>query len=167
MSDATAAPGVRAAVALTMGVLAASADAAALARKVYVLNAIEGDRLEILPERGSAYRVFVAGIEAPPKHSEAGRASKSALTAVAFARWGTATCQSAPPLPPKNPREKPRPGSKYCRVEVDGTDMGLAQLSAGQARYTEQRALGLDAQQRERYTAAQAKAKAAKVGMWK
>jgi len=150
-----------------VAVLVASAALAATDRKVYVLNAIAGDRLEILPERGSAYRVFVAGIEAPPKDSEAGRASKSALTAVAFARWGTASCQSAPPLPPKKPGDKPRPGPTYCRVEVDGNDSGLAQLEAGQARFTDQRALGLDAQQRKRYAAAEAKAKAAKLGIWK
>jgi len=135
-------------------------------RRVYVLNAIDGDQLELLPEGGKQHRAFMAGITAPVKDTQQAKASKLALSSLAFGRWVQAACQNAPAPPPGKANEKPKPGPLYCRVEVEGVDLAVAQLEAGQARYSVKHAVGLNAEQRQRYADAEAKAKAAKAGLW-
>ena len=81
-------------------------------RKVYVLNAVEGDLLEVVHD-GKQYRARIAGIDAPAKDSDLAKTSKQALGALTFGRWALAECVNAPAPPPKKPGDKPR----FCRIK--------------------------------------------------
>ena len=140
--------------------------ATAAERRVYVLNAINGDELELIPEGGKQHRALLAGIDAPARDTEQAKASKLALSSLTFGRWVQTGCQNAPPPPPKKPGDKPKPGPLYCRVELEGTDLAIAQLEAGRVRFNAKHAVGLSQSQQKRYQEAETKAKEAKVGVW-
>ena len=72
----------------------------------------------------------------------------------------------APASPPKKPGDKPKPGPLYCRVEVEGMDLAVAQLEAGNARYSPKHVFGVNAEHQKRYQQAESKAKDAKLGVW-
>ena len=139
--------------------------AGAAARKVYVTNAIDGDVLELL-DNGKQYRARIAGIDAPAKDSDRAKAAKLALSSLTFGRWAQASCENAPAPPPKKPGDKAKPGPLYCRVEIEGLDLAVAQLEAGNARYSPKQVVGVDAEHQKRYQQAELKAKDAKLGVW-
>ena len=134
-------------------------------RKVYVLNAIEGDVIEVVRD-GKQYRVHIAGIDAPPNGTALAKTSKQALGALTFGRWALADCVNAPAPPPKKPGDKPQLGPLYCRVDVEGADLAASQLEAGNVKYSPKQVFGLAESSRKRYQDAESKAKEAKVGVW-
>ena len=151
---------------LVLALWVANGSVWAAERKVYVLNAISGDELELLPEGGKQHRAFLAGIDAPARDTEQAYAAKQALSGLTFGRWAQASCQNAPAPSPKKPNEKPKLGPLYCKVELEGTDLAVAQLEAGRVRFSGKNAVGLTQGQQKRYQEAEAKAKEAKLGVW-
>lgn len=151
--------------ALALSIFCVCTSVQANERKAYVLNAIEGDVLEFV-ENSKQYRVHIAGIDAPTKDTEHAKFSKQALSALTFGRWVQATCVAAPPPSPPKAGQRAKPGPLYCRVEVEGADLAIAQLEAGKARYGANHAFGLTANQKAEYQSAEAKAKERKQGIW-
>lgn len=134
-------------------------------QKVYVLDAIDGDSLQLQRDGGALVRVHLIGIEAPGTREEKRHPSKLHLGSIAFGRWGTAQCGPVP-KPPDTTKKKPPPKPLLCRVRVDGKDVGLAQLEAGQASYNSRYAGSLSDTDRATYKGAERSAKEAKKGMW-
>ena len=135
-------------------------------QKVYVLDAIDGDSLQVQRDGGALARAHLIGIEAPGTREEKRHPSKLHLGSVAFGRWGTAQCDPVPPLPTDVKKKKPLPKPLLCRVRIDGKDVGLAQLEAGQASYSTRFAGSLSEADRGTYKAAERSAKETKKGMW-
>lgn len=153
---------------LAMFALMLLSSAGALAQheqKVYVLDAIDGDSLQLQRDGGALFRTHLIGIEAPGTRQEKRHPSKLALGSIGFGRWGTARCDP-PEKPPKGGKKKVVPKPLLCRVHVDGKDLGLAQLEAGQASYSTRYAGSLSETDRATYKAAERAAKDAKKGMW-
>lgn len=151
---------------LTLASLLASATAhAQQEQKVYVLDAIDGDSLQLQRDGGALFRTRLIGIEAPGTREEKRHPSKLALGSIAFGRWGTARCDPIE-KPPTETKKKATPKPLLCRVHVDGKDLGLAQLEAGQASYSARYSGSLSEADRSTYKAAERAAKDAKKGMW-
>jgi endonuclease YncB( thermonuclease family) len=134
-------------------------------QKVYVLDAIDGDSLQLQRDGGALVRVHLIGVEAPGTREEKRHPSKLHLGSIAFGRWGTAQCDPVP-KPPVDAKKKPPPKPLLCRVRVDGKDVGLAQLEAGQASFSARYAGSLSEADRMAYKGAERSAKDTKKGMW-
>jgi len=150
-------------VCTTVGALTALLMAGtASAEKVYVLDAVDGDQVQLQREHGGLSQARLIGIEAPGARSDKRHPAKLNLGQRAFGRWGTASCDPWHRPPDK---KKPLP-PLLCRVEVDGHDLSVAQLEAGFARYSERFAGSLTTSERELFKAKESAAREAKKGMW-
>jgi endonuclease YncB( thermonuclease family) len=143
--------------------LVASAAIAQHEQKVYVLDAIDGDSLQLQRDGGALFRAHLIAVEAPGTRQEKRHPSKLNLGSIAFGRWGTARCD---PLKKAEPAKKKPPKPLLCRVYVDGRDLGLAQLEAGHASFSVRYSGSLSESERSSYKAAERAAKDAKKGMW-
>ena len=121
-------------------------------QKVYVFDAIDGDSLQLQRDGGALVHVHLMGIEAPGTHEEKRHPSKLQCDPI--------------PKPPDTTKKKPPPKPLLCRLRVDGKDVGLAQLEAGQASYNTRYAGSLSDTDRTTYKGAERSAKEAKKGMW-
>lgn len=133
-----------------------------LPEKVYVLDAVDGDQLQLQRASKSLSQVHLIGIQAPGTRSEKRHPSKLHLGQLAFGRWGTAKCD-----PWERPKDKKKPAPPLlCRVEVDGVDLSAVQLEAGFATYSERYAGSMTKEERESFKAKEQAAREAKKGIW-
>ncbi len=146
-----------------VGVVAVGATLAAFSvhvEKVYVLDAVDGDQLQL--QRGGLSQVRLIGIESPGHRSDKRHPAKLNLGQVAFGRLGEAQCD-----PWEKPKDKKQPMPPVlCRVKVDGIDLSSAQLDAGFARYSPRYAGSLSPDERESFLQKERAAREAKKGMW-
>lgn len=144
---------------LTGAVLAMLALWRSGAEPVYVLDAPEGDQLQLKRQDGTVSRVRLAGIEAGGSIAGTRQSAKLHLSQIAFGRPGEARCSS-----PRGAGVED--GLVLCRVLIQGVDLSLAQLDAGHARYSERHAGAMSAAEREQLQQREAAARTAKKGMW-
>ena len=145
---------------LTRFVLAAVLALAGLPASAYtiegrVVGISDGDTITVLDAQHQQHKIRLAGIDAPESKQPFGRASKKHLSDLVFDRDVTLDCGKTD----KYRRE-------VCVVLVGGQDANLAQVTAGMAWWYQQYQKEQAAQQRASYEAAEASARAGKVGLW-
>lgn len=133
-----------------------------LPEKVYVLDAVDGDQVQLQRANKSLSQVHLIGIQAPGTRSEKRHPSKLNLGQIAFGRWGAAKCD-----PWERPKDKTKPAPPLlCRIEVDGADLSAVQLEAGFATFSERYAGSMTKEEREFFKAKEQSAREAKRGIW-
>jgi len=120
-----------------------------------VVGVSDGDTITVLDSTKTQHKVRLAGIDAPESKQAFGQASKKHLSDMVFDRDVTLDCGKTD----KYRRE-------VCVVMVDGQDANLAQVAAGMAWWYRKYQKEQMAQQRTDYEAAEATAKAGRVGLW-
>jgi endonuclease YncB( thermonuclease family) len=120
-----------------------------------VVGVSDGDTITVLDAQHQQHKVRLAGIDAPESKQAFGQASKKHLSGLVFNRDVTLDCGKTD----KYRRE-------VCVVLIDGQDANLAQVKAGMAWWYRQYAKEQTAARQSSYEAAEATAKAGKVGLW-
>lgn len=120
-----------------------------------VVGVHDGDTITVFDSTKTQHKVRLAGIDAPEAKQAFGQASKKHLSDLVFDRDVTLDCGKTD----KYRRE-------VCVVMVDGKDVNLAQVKAGMAWWYRKYQKEQAAQQRVSYEAAEANAKAGRVGLW-
>ena len=120
-----------------------------------VVAIADGDTITVLDAQNQQHKIRLAGIDAPEKKQAFGQASKKHLSDMVFDRDVTLDCGKTD----KYRRE-------ICVVMVDGQDANLAQVKAGMAWWYRKYQKEQTAAQRSSYEAAEATAKAGRVGLW-
>lgn len=120
-----------------------------------VVGVSDGDTITVLVGQRQQHKIRLAGIDAPESKQPFGQASKKHLSDLVFDRDVTLDCGKID----KYRRE-------VCVVMVDGQDANLAQVKAGMAWWYRKYQKEQAAAQRSSYEAAEAVAKAGRVGLW-
>ncbi len=120
-----------------------------------VVGVSDGDTITVLYSTKTQHKIRLAGIDAPESKQAFGQASKKHLSDLVFGRNVALDCGKT---------DKYR--RKVCVVMVDGQDANLAQVTGGMAWWYRQYQKEQAAQQRGAYEAAEATAKAGRVGLW-
>lgn len=120
-----------------------------------VVGVSDGDTITVLDGSKTQHKVRLAGIDAPESKQAFGQASKKHLSDAVFDREVTLDCGKID----KYRRE-------VCVVMVNGADANLAQVRAGMGWWYRKYQKEQTAQQRADYEAAEATAKASRVGLW-
>jgi endonuclease YncB( thermonuclease family) len=120
-----------------------------------VVGVHDGDTITVLDSAKTRHKIRLAGIDAPESKQPFGQASKKHLSDLVFDREVTLECGKT---------DKYR--RQVCVVMTDGKDANLAQIAAGMAWWYRKYQKEQTAQQRIDYEAAEAAAKAAKIGLW-
>lgn len=120
-----------------------------------VIGVHDGDTITVLDGTKTQHKIRLAGIDAPETKQPFGQASKKHLSDLVFDRDVTLDCGKTD----KYRRE-------VCVVMVDSQDANLAQVTAGMAWWYRKYQKEQTAAQRSSYEAAEAAAKAGKVGLW-
>lgn len=120
-----------------------------------VVGVSDGDTITVLDSTKTRHRIRLAGIDAPESKQAFGQASKKHLSDLVFNRNITLDCGKTD----KYRRE-------VCVVMVNGQDANLAQVKAGMAWWYRKYRSEQTSQERADYEAAEAAAKAGKIGLW-
>jgi endonuclease YncB( thermonuclease family) len=120
-----------------------------------VVAIADGDTLTMLDSSNQQHRIRLNGIDAPEKAQPFGERSKQNLSRLAFNRPAVADC-------PKRDRY----GRQVCLVQVDGVDVGLAQIEAGLAWWYRKYAKEQSPQDQVNYARAEEAANVARIGLW-
>lgn len=120
-----------------------------------VVGVSDGDTITVLDAQRQQHKIRLAGIDAPESKQPFGQTSKKHLSDLVFDRDVILDCGKTD----KYRRE-------VCVVMVDGQDANLAQVAAGMAWWYRKYQKEQAAAQRASYEAAEAAAKAGKVGLW-
>ncbi|MCS6786464.1 MAG: thermonuclease family protein [Thiobacillaceae bacterium] len=133
------------------------ADPSALAdtRQGWVIHVADGDTVVVWDEAGHERMVRLAGIDAPEKDQPHGHAAHMALTHLVLGmdvRY--------------EPYKRDRFGRWIGRVQVCGEDVGLRLIRLGLAWHYGRYAHEQPPEQRRAYAEAQARARAARLGLW-
>lgn len=141
---------------LLLGILLASISMAATAETLIgnVIGITDGDTLTLLVDR-QAYKVRIAGIDAPEKRQAWGEKSKSNLSRLAFNQNVVADCQ-----------KMDRWGRQICKVTVNTVDIGLEQIKYGMAWWYRKYAKEQSAEDRSAYENVELMAKLRRLGLW-
>jgi endonuclease YncB( thermonuclease family) len=141
---------------LLFGILLASTSMAATAGTLIgsVIGITDGDTLTLLVDR-QAYKVRIAGIDAPEKRQAWGEKSKTNLSRLAFNQEAVAEC-------PKVDRW----GRQICKVSVNAVDVGLEQIKDGMAWWYRKYAKEQSADDQSAYENAELMAKLRRLGLW-
>jgi endonuclease YncB( thermonuclease family) len=142
-------------LALGMGLGLAQAQATSQVIHGRVVSVGDGDSLTLLDAAQRRHRIRLEGIDAPELGQAHGRAARQHLAGLAARRDAVAHCSKTDSY-----------GRHVCRLRVDGRDAGLAQVRAGMAWLYDRYADELPAKRRRQYEDAQARARAARVGLW-
>jgi len=141
---------------LAVLVVLGSAPARALELVGRVVRVSDGDSITVLDPSRREFRVRLGAIDAPEKGQAFGRVAKSHLADLLFDR-----------IVHVQVTKVDRYGRLIGRVMVNGTDACLEQLRAGLAwhyrRYEDEQTPDL----RAAYTSAEARARAAGIGLWR
>lgn len=135
--------------------LLSSQVAAAWTLKGQVVGIVGGDTLKIRDGRHVQYTVRLVGVDAPEKFQTYGQRAEDSLRELVFQRYVLV--------------EIPRKGGSPSvgKVQREGRDMSLEQLKRGAVWYDKSRAQDLTPEEREAYAAAEADARAQRVGLWR
>lgn len=120
-----------------------------------VVGVSDGDTITVLDAQRQQHKIRLAGIDAPESKQAFGQASRKHLSDMVFDRDVTLDCGKTD----KYRRE-------VCVVLVDGHDINLAQVTAGMAWWYRKYQKEQSTAQRSSYEAAEAAAKAGRVGLW-
>ena len=120
-----------------------------------VVGVSDGDTVTVLDMNKVQHRIRVAGIDAPEKAQDFGNRAKEHLSDLVFGKTVNI------------PDEKiDRYGRTVSRIIVNGTDAGFEQVKAGMAWHYKQYEVEQTPADRAAYSAAELKARAAKLGLW-
>ncbi|MBW8364705.1 MAG: thermonuclease family protein [Rhizobium sp.] len=141
---------------LLLGILLASISMAATAGTLVgsVIGVTDGDTLTLLVDR-QAYKVRIAGIDAPEKRQAWGEKSKTNLSRLAFNQEAVAEC-------PKVDRW----GRQICKVSVNAVDIGLEQIKDGMAWWYRKYAKEQSSDDQSAYENMELMAKLRRLGLW-
>jgi endonuclease YncB( thermonuclease family) len=121
-----------------------------------VVAITDGDTIRLLDASNTQHKIRLSGIDAPEKGQAFGNASRQHLSGLAFGKQAEADCY-------KIDRHK----RLICTVHVNGQDVGLAQLDAGLAWWYRKYADEQPPRERVAYEAAEDRAAADRVGLWR
>jgi endonuclease YncB( thermonuclease family) len=121
-----------------------------------VVHVVDGDTFDLLVGGRTTYRIRLAGCDTPEPGQPFSRRAKEHLGEV-LARRSTVTADCY---------KEDRNGRKVCRVPVAGKDACLWHLQAGLAWWFERFANEQTPEEIQDYSNAQAKARAARIGLW-
>ena len=119
-----------------------------------VVGVSDGDTITVLVDK-TAYKIRLAGIDAPESRQAFGQASKQHLSAMVYKKPVTVLWD-----------KKDRYGRTIGKVLIDGTDACLEQVKAGLAWHYKRYASEQPAQDRADYAAAEDRAKGERIGLW-
>jgi endonuclease YncB( thermonuclease family) len=142
-------------VLLLAGTLATPAASRAEPMRVLVLGVIDGQTFNAIDQEEAHHRVRIEGIAAPSGNQFGAAESRSHLNELIHdntLRLDTDHGDSV--------------GRLIAQVNSEGTDIGLAQIKAGMARYNASQAGSLDQSTRDSYLNAERAAHAARLGLW-
>jgi endonuclease YncB( thermonuclease family) len=120
-----------------------------------VVGISDGDTITVLDSTKTQHKIRLAGIDAPESKQAFGQASKKHLSDMVFNKDVTLECGKT---------DKYR--RRVCVVMANGNDANLAQVASGMAWWYRKYQKEQTAQQRADYEAAEAMAKAGRVGLW-
>jgi endonuclease YncB( thermonuclease family) len=120
-----------------------------------VVAIADGDTITVLDAQDQQHKIRLAGIDAPESKQPFGQASKKHLSGLLFDRDVTLDCGKTD-----------RYDREVCVVMVGGQDANQAQVKAGMAWWYRKYQSEQTAQQRAAYEAAEATAKAGRMGLW-
>ncbi len=121
----------------------------------HVVSVADGDTITVLDARGVEHRIRLNGIDAPESRQPFSQVSRRHLAELVAGREVLVVWD-----------KRDQYGRIVGTVLVDGKDTSLAQLAAGLAWYYRYYASDVRADLRPRYEAAEATAKAARLGLW-
>jgi len=121
-----------------------------------VIHVADGDTITILDSSNQHLKVRLSGIDAPEKAQDYGQRSKEHLNGLVQGQQVIVETS-----------KKDRYGRHVGQVLLNGLDVNLEQLRAGLAWYYRQYERELTPELRDSYTAAEAKAKQEKSGLWR
>jgi endonuclease YncB( thermonuclease family) len=138
-------------------VLAASG-AAAIAAELNgrIVGVGDGDTVDLLTADGVRVRVRLAGIDAPEMGQAFGKAAKQALAKLAYNREARVLWS-----------KKDSYGRVVGKLFVQGADVNLQMIERGLAWHYRAYAAEQSAADRDRYAAAEAAARARRLGLWR
>lgn len=121
----------------------------------HVVGIADGDTITVLDSTKTQHKIRLAGIDAPESKQPFGQASKKHLSDMVFNKDVTLDCGKT---------------DKYrrliCVVMIDGKDANLAQVVNGYSWWYRKYQKEQTSQQRADYEAAEASAKAGRIGLW-
>lgn len=135
--------------------LASCAISTSWAYEARVVGVSDGDTVTVLDANKVQHKIRVAGVDAPEKKMEFGNRSKEHLSDLVFGKT-----VSIPDV------KVDKYGRTVSRIFVNGTDAGLEQVKAGLAWHYKQYEVEQSPADRASYSAAELKARAAKLGLW-
>jgi endonuclease YncB( thermonuclease family) len=121
-----------------------------------VVSVADRDTITLLDSNRQQHRIRLAGIDAPERAQPFGQRSKQHLSELAFGKEAKADCYKVD-----------RYDRDVCTVYVNGKDVGLAQLDAGLAWWFRKYAHEQLPRDRIDYEAAEDRAAADRIGLWK
>jgi endonuclease YncB( thermonuclease family) len=128
---------------------------AASAFEARVVGVSDGDTITVLDAQKTQYKIRVAGIDAPEKNQDFGNRSKEHLSDLVYGK--TVNLPEA---------KIDKYGRTVSRVLVGKTDAGLEQIKAGMAWHYKKYEIEQSVADRVNYSAAESKAREAKLGLW-
>lgn len=120
-----------------------------------VVGVSDGDTITVLDAQKTQYKIRVAGIDAPEKSQDFGNRSKEHLSDLVYGK--TVNLPEA---------KIDKYGRTVSRVLVGNMDAGLEQIKAGMAWHYKKYEIEQSTADRASYSAAETKAKVAKLGLW-
>lgn len=121
----------------------------------FVTAITDGDTLKLLDARKTEHKIRISGIDAPEKAQPFGSKSTANLGRLAFNKDAQADC-------PK----KDRFSRLVCKVTVDGTDVGLQQVTDGMAWWYRKYAKEQSGADQDSYEQGETMAKLRRLGLW-
>jgi endonuclease YncB( thermonuclease family) len=121
-----------------------------------IVGVPDGDTVDLLTPAGVSVRVRLAGIDAPEMGQAFGRAAKQALASLAYRRDARVVWS-----------KRDSYGRVVGKVLVEGADINLQLIERGLAWHYTAYAAEQSAPDRKRYAAAEAAARARRVGLWR
>jgi endonuclease YncB( thermonuclease family) len=121
-----------------------------------VVAIADGDTITLLDASNTQHKIRLAGIDAPEKGQPYGNVSRQHLASLTHGKRAEVDCN-------KVDRHK----RLVCTVYVNGQDVALAQLDAGLAWWYRKYANEQPPQERLAYEAAETKAAADRLGLWR
>ena len=120
-----------------------------------VVSVADGDTVTVLDATKTQHKIRLTGIDAPEKMQPFGRRSKSSLSDMVYLKQVTVETD-----------KKDRYGHNLGTVLINGKDANLMQIERGMAWWYRTYQRDQSANDRRLYEAAEATAKAKKVGLW-
>ncbi len=121
-----------------------------------VVGVLDGDTVDVLTADKTQVRIRLSGIDAPEKRQAFGKVSKKVLSDLAFGQPVTVEWSKTD-----------RYGRTVGKVLVRGQDVNLQMVQEGLAWHYKAYAMEQSSADRERYAAAENKARVGHLGLWR